>query len=295
MARRSEGAAFQKRPESGSNAKAVDFLGLKIFGSRYSTPMESRSETQARAAIDVILEQCSRESNAEVLDLRVGPYWTVVTSTLGTGMASTMAGHFDRRDGTPVRDAGGLLGMGIGDLVGLLRSPSPPEAAIGLAAVNSLTDAHVEAFSQVNAREILKERGQGKAVAIIGRFPFVDDLRGMCRELWVFEKGNGRRADDLGPEHVADVLPHAEVVGISATTLINHTLDEICRCIDPGAFVIMLGPSTPMMPCLFDLGFDLLCGSVIEDPVSVFTAVEQGAVTRQIPGVRRVALFKAGS
>ena len=77
--------------------------------------------------------------------------------------------------------------------------------------------------------------------------------------------------------------------------MINHTFDQIVPFVDRGAFTMMLGPSTPMAPCLFDFGIDLLCGSVIEDPVSVLKAIEQGAVTRQIPGVRRVTLAKAVS
>lgn len=243
----------------------------------------------------MLLEQCRSEPEAEVLDVRVGPYWTVVRSSVGAGMASTMAGQFDRRAGFPVAGAGTLLDLNLEKLIGLLRSESVPEAAIGLAAVNSLIDLKDQTVEDMNARDVLKRRGQGKGVAMIGRFPFAEEIRRSSRELWVFEKGNGRRADDLGPEHVAGVLPHAEVVAISATTLINHTLEEILPCINAEAFTMMLGPSTPMMPCLFDFGIDLLCGSVIEDPAAVIKAVEQGAVTRQISGVRRVALHKADS
>jgi len=246
-----------------------------------------------RSVIDVILEECFPRPEFEVLDVRVGPYWTVVRSSVGAGMASTMAGSFDRRTGVPVVAAGGLLDLEMGALVQLLRSSSVPEAAVGLAAVNSLTDVSRMAVDDVNAREVLIDKGRDKAVAIIGRFPFVEEIRRVTRELWVFEKGAGRRADDLGPEHVAGVLPHAEVVAISGTTLINHTIEDILPFMSPQAFTMMLGPSTPMMPCLFDFGIDLLCGSVIEDPAAVIKAVEQGAVTRQISGVRRVALHKA--
>ncbi len=262
---------------------------MKPAGSRYSTAMRS----VASSVIDVILEECTSSPGIEVLDVRVGPYWTVVRSSIGTGMASTMAGSFDRRAGVPVEAAGGLLDLGLGALVQLLRSASVPEAALGLAAVNSLTDVSSMVVADLNAREVLKDKGRDKAVAIIGRFPFVEEIRTVSRELWVFEKGAGRRADDLGPEHVAGVLPHAEVVAISATTLINHTLEEILPHLNSEAFTMLLGPSTPMMPCLFDFGIDLLCGSVIEDPTAVIKAVEQGAVTRQISGVRRVTLHKA--
>jgi len=257
---------------------------------RYSTPMEDLSE----GIIDVILEGCRPGPGVEVLDVRIGPYWTVVRTSAGAGMASTMAGQVDRFSGFPVGAAGRLLDLDLGELTELFRSESVPEAAIGLAAVNSMVDLKGLDVEDVNARDILISRGRGKAVAMIGRFPFADQIRECSRELWVFEKDSGRRADDLGPEHVADILPHAEIVAISATTLINHTLEEILPFIDRRAFTVMLGPSTPMMPCLFDFGIDLLCGSVIEDPAAVIRAVGQGAVTRQIPGVRRVAISREG-
>ena len=44
--------------------------------------------------------------------------------------------------------------------------------------------------------------------------------------------------------------------------------------------------------CLFALGFDALCGTVVEDDEAVVRAVSQGAVTGQIRGVRRVCLFR---
>ena len=251
-------------------------------------------EDLPKGIIDVILEGCRPGPEVEVLDVRIGPYWTVVRTSAGAGMASTMAGQFDRFSGFPVAAAGRLLDLDLRGLTEFLRSESVPEAAIGLAAVNSMVDLDRQAVENINARDVLISRGRGKAVAMIGRFPFADQVRESSRELWVFEKDSGRRPDDLGPEHVADILPHAEIVAISATTLINHTLEEILPFINRQALTVMLGPSTPMMPCLFDFGIDLLCGSVIEDPAAVIRAVGQGAVTRQIPGVRRVTL-SAGS
>jgi uncharacterized protein (DUF4213/DUF364 family) len=55
---------------------------------------------------------------------------------------------------------------------------------------------------------------------------------------------------------------------------------------------MMLGPSTPLTPRLFDFGFNVLCGTIVDDPRSVLLAVSQGAVTSQITGVRRVCLWR---
>ena len=242
--------------------------------------------------IDAILGSVPASPDVRLLDLRVGPYWTVVRTSAGTGMASTMAGEPHTHGRAPIMDAGSLRDASPLELAELLRSESSPEAAVGLATVNALLSPPDEKAVEGNAKEILNQRAEGRVAAIIGHFPFVDALRQSCRELWVFERGRGRRPGDLGPENVAEVLPHAEVVAISATTLINHTLEDILPFIRPGAFTIMLGPSTPMAPCLFELGLEVLCGTIVEDPESVLRAVEQGAVTGQIAGVRRVCLWR---
>ncbi len=242
--------------------------------------------------IDPILESVEVVRDARLLDLRVGPFWTAVRTTRGAGLASTMAGDPHRREHPPIADAGGLSRAQPSELAALLRSHSPCEAAVGLATVNALIGGAHGGAVEDNAREILMRRGEGRLTAMIGRFPFVDALRRSCCELWVFERGRGRGPGDLGEEHFAELLPRAEVVAISATTLINHTLQEVLSHIDPEAFLMMLGPSTPMAPCLFDLGFDVLCGTYVDDPERVLRAVGEGAVTSQITGVRRMCLWR---
>jgi uncharacterized protein (DUF4213/DUF364 family) len=88
-----------------------------------------------------------------------------------------------------------------------------------------------------------------------------------------------------------ELLPQADVVAVTSTTIINRTLPGILGRVRPDAFVLLLGPSTPLAPRLFGLGVDLLCGTVVVDPEAVLRAVEQGAVTGQITGVRRVSLW----
>ena len=89
-----------------------------------------------------------------------------------------------------------------------------------------------------------------------------------------------------------ELLPHAEVVAVTGTAVINHTVEAILSRMRPDAFKVMLGPSTPLATCLLVRGFDVLCGTVVEDPEAVVRAVSEGAVTDQILGVRRVCLFR---
>ncbi len=62
----------------------------------------------------------------------------------------------------------------------------------------------------------------------------------------------------------ADILPQADVVAITGTTLINHTIDELLAFCSTQALIGLLGPSTPLSSLLFDYGIDVLCGASVE-------------------------------
>ncbi len=230
--------------------------------------------------------------DAALIDVRVGPYWTVVQTSTGTGLASTVSHEVDRDQAYPIVDAGELLERSPLELAACLQSGSAPEAAVGLAAVNALLPRPTGNTAEINAADLLCDRAAGRLLAMVGHFPFVDRVRAACREVLVFERGGRQRPGDLGERHMEGLIPHAEVVAVTATTLLNGTLDSIVGLLGPGSFVVMLGPGTPFAPCLFDVGFDALCGTVVEYHEAVVRAVSQGAVTGQIPGVRRVCLLR---
>ena len=240
---------------------------------------------------DVILDAAAANRGARLLDLRVGPYWSAVHTSAGAGMASLLRSEGHLHGDQPIADAGSLHELAPLDLAGRLRSLSTPAAALGLAAANALLGPPDGRLSEHNAAAILADRGAGRRVAMIGRFPFTDRLEAGCGELWVFERGNASREDDLDAGMMDELLPQADVVAATSTTLVNRTLPDILDRVRPDAFVMLLGPSTPLTPRLFGLGIDLLCGTVIIDPEAVLTAVAQGAVTSQITGVRRVCLW----
>jgi len=86
----------------------------------------------------------------------------------------------------------------------------------------------------------------------------------------------------------------ADVLAITGTTLINHTFEDLITLCRPEAVVLVLGPSTPLSPVLFNHGVHIISGSIVEDEDAVLHAVCQGANFRQIHrlGVRLVTLWK---
>ena len=249
----------------------------------------------ALPVIDAILAEAAAApwaGDAATLEVRVGPFWSVVRTSAGTGLASTMADAGEHQ-GPPIRHAGSLHGRAPVELARLLRSASPPEAAVGLAAVNALLAPLAAGAVDGNARELLCERAEGRLLAVIGHFPFTERLRAVCRELWVFERAGRMQPGDLEESSMDELLPHAEVVAVTGSAVVNHTVEAIVGRMRRDAFAVMLGPSTPLASCLFEHGFDVLCGTVVEDAPAVARAASEGAVTDQIPGVRRVCLWRS--
>jgi uncharacterized protein (DUF4213/DUF364 family) len=231
----------------------------------------------------------SIHSDFNVSDIRTCVYWTAVTS-FRCGLASTMAASILPSEGLQVESAGNLLPTSAKALAKLSLSSRILEASIGIAAINSILPIDESQCVDLNAEDEIRSKGEGKRIAIIGHFPFVKALRAKARKLWVFElPGRGRPGDMTGNE-IETLLPQAEIVAITSTTLINHTLGGIMNLIAPDAYRLMLGPSTPLSAVLFDYGFDALSGSVVIDRDRVLSCLSQGANFRQVKGVRKVTL-----
>lgn len=230
-----------------------------------------------------------------VCEVRVGAFWTaVVVGSEGRwrcGLASTL--HDDHGHGRPaVREAGNLSAYRPRELAELARSESPIEASIGMAAINALISVKDRAWPDINADEVIARHGAGKRVALVGHFPFIPWLREQVGQLTVLELRP--RGDDRPASAAAEVIPEADVLAITATTLINHTFQGLMDLRRPDALVLMLGPSTPLSPILFDHGVHLLSGSLVEDVDAVLRAVSQGANFRQVhrAGVRLVTIMR---
>lgn len=230
--------------------------------------------------IDALLS--SLEADAPVRHVLVGPFWTAVvldTEPSRCGLASTLRAE-DHPAGPPVPEAGRLLERTGRELAEWLRSSNALRASIGMAAFNALLEVDAAAFPEVNAREVILERGAGRRIAVVGHFPFVDRVRDAAAECWVMEMHP--RPGDVPAGEADRVLPQADVVALTGTSLINHTFDDLIDLCRPDAFVLVLGPSAPLSPLLFNAGVDAIGGTVVTDPGRVLKLVGQGATFRQI-------------
>jgi uncharacterized protein (DUF4213/DUF364 family) len=175
-------------------------------------------------------------------------------------------------------------------LAGWLRSDSTLEASTGMAALNALLEVDLAACTEINAAEIIEERGAGRRVAIVGHFPFVGRIRRVAAQCDVLELHP--QPGDLPAERAADVLPQADVVALTGTSIANHTFDDLVALCSPDAYVVLLGGSAPLTPVLFDFGVDAVAGTLVVDWQRAVETVSQGATFRQIGGRRLLVMAR---
>jgi uncharacterized protein (DUF4213/DUF364 family) len=227
--------------------------------------------------------------NASVKDIRQGVFHTGVL-TRYCGLAATLPRDALKQEGPLVKEPGFLLDKTPKDLAQMVYSDSLLEAAIGMATMNSLLDVDLHSCTELNAAEVILEKGEGKRVAIVGHFPFLPRVREKAKALWVIEKNP--REGDLNETEADRFIPQADVVAITGTSLTNHTLPHLLELCSPKGFIIMLGDTVPLSPVLFDYGVHALSGTRVMDADLALKCVSQGANFRQIKGTKKLTMVK---
>ncbi len=232
------------------------------------------------------LLQTLPEEPVLVRNIVIGVHWTLVCSKYG-GLASTLTncgphGH------SHLREVGNLHQKTAQELAQWIKSDNLLEASIGMAAINSLLDVDESKLREINASEVIAQKAANKNLVVVGHFPFVEKIKSVTNNCWVIEKNP--YGDDFPEEASADYIPQADVVAITGTSLINHTIEPLLSLCKPQSIIILLGPSTPLAPVLFSHGITYLSGSRILDEEACALTVTQGASFPQVKGVRTVTL-----
>ncbi len=136
--------------------------------------------------------------------------------------------------------------------------------AVGIAAMNALADTcwrrrpypeaqlrlGIDAFDATEMRP-------GDKVVVVGAFaPFLRELKRRRQPFLVLEQDPATLKPEELPffrpaEEAAAVVPEADVLLVTGTTLINDTLEELLRLAKPTARVTMVGPTVSLLPDAF--------------------------------------------
>ena len=164
-------------------------------------------------------------------------------------------------------------------------------AHVGLATANALTNRSYpsraghwgNSMTEGDLLDVLKLKPDDR-VGMVGCFsPLVHRIRHCVQRLFIFER-SPRLTSDLLPEHRAiEVLPECSVALITSTTIMNSTIDALLLAATNCREVVLLGPSTPLIPKLFaepPRRASLLSGVVVTDAEELLRTVARGGGTR---------------
>lgn len=245
--------------------------------------MAGNDGASQRRILDMVIEQARQSPDREVLFAVAGECMVGVRCEGSAGVATRVSDTLASVPDIP---------SSAHELAGWLAAPPPGVAGgrcWGMAAVNALLPEPGGA-STMKGQDIIASRGQGAHVAVVGHFPFLNKLKDRFASISILEKNP--RPGDLPASDASRVLPAADVIAITGTTLLNGTLAGLLALCRPESFVFLMGPSTPLAPVLFDCGVNALAGTLIEDASTAMDGVGQGFSYKRISGVRPVVLEK---
>jgi uncharacterized protein (DUF4213/DUF364 family) len=242
-----------------------------------------------RESIRALLEPAA--GGEIVADVRIGLGYTAVLLDSGAaGLAYTpredLPAHCSAFAG-----AGTLAGQPARKLLGYLAGRTPLERAVGLAAANAL--AARPAPADLVAGDVLRAIPlySGDRVGMVGDFaPLAPALRARVASLTIFEKPDRWAAGMQPAERALDLLPECTVALLTATILLGDDPEVLLRATALCREVVVLGPSTPILPAAFaSTPVTWLSGVRVCHAPALLRVVSEGGGTRDFgPQVERV-------
>jgi uncharacterized protein (DUF4213/DUF364 family) len=239
----------------------------------------------ARRLYEYMSEQMT---GMEVREVRIGVgYAAVALNKKRTGLAAVIRENLEPHCGV-VAKAGKLSGMPASELLDYLtQGRNSVERALGLATANAVLGG--EAPQEESDALPLMNLSSKDHVAMVGLFrPLVPRIEQTGAKLTILEK-NKALPNVLSFRSRGNILKTCTVAIITATSILNNTLETILNDLENPRWVSILGPSTPVCREIFaGTTVTHLGGSVVLDRRKVMQIISEGGGT---PSLRHYLRF----
>ena len=241
--------------------------------------------------IDTLIEYAlSKAEQLKLKDVRAGlGYTCVMLEDNSCGLAYTFRDELGECCSI-LSDAGGLIGKTAADIIPWAKNRNRLKAALGLAAINAVINTAQTEWDTGNVTTALDVRPYS-TVGMIGEFrPILNEVKKKTDSIYVFEQNVTGDSTLYSSDTIPQYLPKCDVVVVTATSLINQTIDGVLSNCGNARQVCMLGPSTPLCPDVFrEYNVHLLAGTVVTNPQRILEIVSQGGGTMSMkPAIRQV-------
>ena len=216
-----------------------------------------------------------------ISDVRIGlGYSCVELDDGGVGVAWTPSRSLTGSC-THLRHAGSLLGISAGEALSWLNSDNMLERAIGLAAFNALNSKVSRDLLDEEAVALLNLQA-GEHVVMVGHFaPIVQRIEKTGCRLEIIELDPGKPVlGIINTKQDFTALAQCDVAIITATSIINKTIDALLTALQRSRAAILLGPSTPVCPEAFTgTRITQLSGAYVTQAEQLKAVISQGGGT----------------
>jgi len=223
-------------------------------------------------------------------DVRIGLGYTAVLLDNGRcGLAYTFR-HETGGGCCAFPEAGSISGRPATELLSYANSTDVIGSAIALATANALADPPMDSIS--DGMKLMSIDAEDEA-GMVGFFPpLVEPLRRQFKALHIFDREPNHGQKVLPEEAQAEILPRCQVVIITATSLLNRTLDNLLGYCTNAREVMLLGPSTPYAPeVLAAKRVTILSGTRVTDAARALRVISEGGGTMNLmPAMRKFSV-----
>ena len=235
-----------------------------------------------------------KAKNKTVEDLRIGLCYTGVLLNDGQlGLAYT----FRSQKVPPCNkslESGTVKGKSVIDVIHYALSENLLESSAGIAAINAIANRQIENATEADILDVISLQNTDR-VGMVGFFgPLIDPLKKSVKKLYIFEEKDKMNFPDIHPpEKALEILPQCDVIIISATTLINKTIEPLLELSKDARETIILGATTTFLPQIFiKKGVTMLSGVKVVDENRLLRIVSEGGGMRDFKGsIKKMNLF----
>jgi len=233
--------------------------------------------------IQEIIEALEEKAkNKKVEDLRIGLCYTAVLLNDGhLGLAYT----FHSPKIPPCNkslEAGKIKGKSAIEIIHYALSDHLLESSVGIATINAIVNQQIDNAIEGDILDVINLK-RSDIVGMVGFFgPLITPLKKSVKKVYIFEEKHITNFSDVYPsEKTSEILPECDVIIISATTLINKTIESLLRSSKGARETIILGATTTFLPQVFrKRGVTMLSGIKVLDKDRMIRIVSEGGGMR---------------
>ncbi len=230
--------------------------------------------------MEILKSIISKTEDYKIVDYKIGNFITFIESK-NYGVSSTLATNNLTEN---------LLNKSTKEISNWIFSDDLLKASVGMASINSSLIKPDYDFHEANGFELIKEKGLNKNIGVIGHFPFVERLKNIANDLYVFELNP--KEGDIHSDYLDNYIDDIDVLAITGTTLINHTFEKVMRNVKNDCYVVLLGPSVPLTDVFFDFKINVVSGAFISDKETFLNSMNKGTNFRSLEGKKYFTIIK---